>query len=81
MDTFSSQIRRRLRALIAQHRAGLINDEPDNDGAGSCRSIERAMGRSNSWLRRKLIGERPLNLRDVDEVLEHLKEPPGALLD
>lgn len=66
MDTFSSITRSRLRRLIA-------------DNGHSIRSLERSMERGNRWLGRKLAGKKRLYLTDIDAILEHLEEPPGAL--
>ena len=61
-------LKARLRALLQQ--CGLIPSR-----------CAREMGRSHTWLSRKLDGERPLTVMDCDEVLAHLQLEPSALLD
>lgn len=61
-------LRARIRALLDKH------------GVTSVRSFERQLGRGHNWLGRKLDGTRPLYLRDIDLMLDHLDEPPQALI-
>ncbi len=49
-------------------------------GVVSHRDLAREMGRSHTWLSRKLDGSRPLNVDDIDELLTHLDEKPEALI-
>lgn len=59
-------IRARLRALIARH-------------ATTPTDVAKALGKSPSWLTRKLAKARPLSSDDVDAILGHLGEPPEVL--
>lgn len=71
MLTLTSILRTRLRALLEEH--GL-----------SASRVARDMGRSHTWLVRKLDlshpQARPLRTEDCDEVLAHLGLGPAALL-
>lgn len=69
--TIDSILRTRVQALLTKH---------DLTATGAA----KAMGRSHTWLLRKLDpareDSRPLMVADLTEVLDHLGEPPAALL-
>ena len=69
--SFAALIKARLRALIDARSYSLTG-------------LARAMGRSHTWILRKLDPAtrepRPLELGDVDAILSFLGEPPAVIL-